>query len=125
MDISLGTRCIGHVDNIYRFRHARLENAEFGYWDLGVKKGGHMIGYALLGAAFCHALHGTRRAAKHFFIWAFVLTVLYAMSDEVHQTFTAGRTPAILDVGIDAIGGCMGIAAARWLRRRFPAEKTA
>ncbi|MDM7998197.1 MAG: VanZ family protein [Acidobacteriota bacterium] len=98
---------------------------EFGYWDLGVKKGGHMIGYALLGAAFCHALHGTRRAAKHFFIWAFVLTVLYAMSDEVHQTFTAGRTPAILDVGIDAIGGCMGIAAARWLRRRFPAEKTA
>jgi len=92
---------------------------EFGYWDLIVKKGGHMIGYALLGAAFCHALHGTRKAAKHFFIWAFALTVLYAMSDELHQKFTAGRTPAILDVGIDAIGGFIGIAAARWFRDRF------
>ncbi len=84
-----------------------------------------MFGYALLGAAFFHALNGTEKAKRNFFIWAFGLTVLYALTDEAHQRFTAGRTPAILDVGIDAIGGFIGIVSALWARRRFPSGKTA
>lgn len=35
--------------------------------------------------------------------------VLYAISDEYHQSFVVGRGPSILDVGIDTIGVFSGI----------------
>lgn len=34
-----------------------------------------------------------------------LLVLLYAVSDEYHQSFTANRTPAGLDIGIDLLGG--------------------
>lgn len=98
---------------------------KFGFWDYFIKKGGHMLGYALLAASFCHALRGAKRAARHPFVWAVCLTVLYAASDEWHQKFTAGRTAALLDVGIDAMGGLIGIAVMRWAYSRLPAPETA
>ena len=36
------------------------------------------------------------------------LAVLYACTDELHQSFVAGRGPALLDVGIDAAGALVG-----------------
>ena len=38
---------------------------------------------------------------------AWTLTVLYAMSDEWHQTMVAGRTGTIMDVGIDSLGAAL------------------
>ena len=42
-------------------------------------------------------------------IISFVVGVSYAITDEVHQSFTPGRTPSIIDVGIDSIGVLTGI----------------
>jgi VanZ family protein len=36
--------------------------------------------------------------------------VLYASSDEFHQSFVATRTASIIDVGIDTLGGTLAIA---------------
>jgi len=36
--------------------------------------------------------------------WALAVAVLYAITDELHQGFVAGRHPAVVDVGIDATG---------------------
>ena len=33
----------------------------------------------------------------------------YAVSDEIHQSFTPGRTPRLLDIGIDSLGVLTGI----------------
>ena len=49
---------------------------------------------------------------------AFALGVLYAISDEVHQTFVAGRHGAPLDVAIDAVGVAVGIAVWQSVRTR-------
>jgi VanZ family protein len=75
----------------------------FGLFDTLLKKGGHFLGYALLSLAYLYALPGqwpsrTRRLV------AVGLVVLYALSDEYHQSFTPGRRPSLLDVGIDGLG---------------------
>ncbi|PGS49155.1 VanZ family protein [Bacillus sp. AFS041924] len=45
---------------------------------------------------------------KHYFITGLLLTVLYAASDEFHQSFTADRTPLMQDVLIDSAGAIVG-----------------
>ena len=40
---------------------------------------------------------------------AFLICVLFAISDEFHQTFVNGRTGRILDVFIDSLGSIVGI----------------
>lgn len=92
---------------------------EFGIFDLLVKKGGHMLGYALLAASFFHGLDNGNRTPRFLLISAVLLAILYAASDEFHQSFTPGRSPAFNDVGIDTLGSVIGIAVLYFLRRRF------
>jgi VanZ family protein len=91
----------------------------FGSWDFMAKKGGHMLGYALLAAACYHALNSGRNASRSCFFIAFCLTVFYAMSDEWHQRFVTGRTSSLRDVGIDAIGGFISLALLLIAKMRF------
>jgi VanZ family protein len=88
-------------------------------WDTLAKKGGHIIGYALLGAAFLHALNYGKRFQPGRAVTAFCLIALYAISDEWHQGFTAGRTPSLRDVFIDAGGGLIGFAFWHVVRTRI------
>ena len=49
------------------------------------------------------------------------IALLYAASDELHQSFVEGRVGSPVDVCIDAAGvGLAGLAV--WLRRRSPAR---
>lgn len=50
----------------------------------------------------------------------FLIGVLYAFSDEWHQSFVPGRSPAASDLVFDAIGLAVGLrAAAWWWHREF------
>ena len=40
---------------------------------------------------------------------SFLVGLIYAITDEYHQSFVAGRGPAITDVCIDTAGVCIGI----------------
>ena len=71
----------------------------FGDWDEFFKKGGHMLGYALLATAFYHALNSSKRSIKLKFILVLCLVALYAASDEFHQRFTPGRSRFIPGCG--------------------------
>ena len=90
-----------------------------GSLDLLVKKGGHMIGYALLAASYHRALNKRKVITKQHLALAICLTVLYAASDEWHQSYTPGRNASFLDIGIDIIGGLIGISAVQWMQRRY------
>ena len=81
-----------------------------GGWDLVLRKLAHATEYAVLGALLVRA---TGRSGL-----AFALGVLYAISDEWHQTFVAGRLGAPLDVAIDAVGVACGVFLWQTLRAR-------
>jgi len=78
----------------------------FDIWDRLVKKGGHMLGYGLLALTYLFALGNTKRSL----IFAWLFAILYAMSDEFHQTFVLGRNGSAWDVLIfDNLGAAIGL----------------
>ena len=46
------------------------------------------------------------------FIVSIVISVLYAVSDEIHQIFVPSRVGAVADVFIDSLGATLGICIA-------------
>ncbi len=84
------------------------ELPNYGFWDILVKKGGHLIGYALLGAAWSYGLEMEGRRG---ILRAWALASLFALSDEFHQSFVPGRYPSLADVGIDSFGALLGAFA--------------
>jgi len=82
------------------------ELPNFNWADKLVKKSGHMIGYALLASSYWHGLGKPKDR-----LWlAWLLAILYAATDEYHQTFTPGRHPSIWDVLIfDNLGSVIGL----------------
>ena len=76
------------------------------WWVIIFRKLGHITGYALLTGAWWWALRDVTRRPL---LWAVGISLLYACSDEFHQTFVRGREGTPRDVAIDAVG--MAIAA--------------
>lgn len=68
-----------------------------------VVKAYHVTEYALL-FYFLQLLLRQRFQARYALIWSAVFALLYASSDEWHQTFVPGRGGTWVDVVIDSIG---------------------
>lgn len=85
--------------------------------DFIVRKAGHMAAFGILSLLIWGALSYSRvRLAVAI---SFVATVLYAASDEFHQSFTAGRHPSPVDVGIDSTGALIVLVTLMaWLHLR-------
>jgi len=80
-----------------------LPSAPDPWWDLLVKKGAHMAGYAILMVLWWRVL-ALRCSTRLAFGLAALLSIVYAVSDEVHQLYVPGRNGSAWDVGIDACG---------------------
>ncbi len=89
---------------------------KFGAWDLIGKKGGHLLGYAMLAAAYLHGFTHTRKPSRSAVLWAILFAALFAVTDEFHQSFTPNRTPSPVDVGIDSVGAALGAPFWMWIR---------
>ncbi len=76
-----------------------------------VRKLAHMFEFAVLAVLFVKAWP----AAKGRFIAAFVAAVIYACTDEFHQSFVVGRSSSLFDVAVDATGAAIGLALFYWL----------
>ncbi len=83
----------------------------FGEYDILVKKLGHATGYALLGIAYYFALPPRLRAGYRWML-ALLMAVLFALSDEFHQSFVEGRTSSLVDVMIDTAGAAVALTFA-------------
>ncbi len=46
-----------------------------------------------------------------------MICILYAISDEVHQSFVPGRGPGVMDVLIDSAGAMVGIGMYEMISR--------
>jgi VanZ family protein len=95
---------------IFAFSAVPSLGTGLGTWDLVLRKLAHLSEYVLLGLLLARAV---RRP-----VLAVALAAAYAVTDEVHQTFVAGRHGSPLDVAIDTLGALVGVVVwSRWSRR--------
>jgi len=74
-----------------------------------IRKSAHFLIYFGLGFLLRNAYHVTGYVNIKGSVYALTVSILYAISDEVHQIFVPGRGPGIKDVFIDSIGALAGI----------------
>lgn len=112
-------RLFGHDSGDISDRLFRLLN-------LLVRKIAHFTEYGVLGACslFCTAgffgddrsLAATGKRIPFFAAW--LICILYAASDEVHQYFVSGRYGTLTDVLIDSAGAVTGILVFRAILKK-------
>jgi len=82
-------------------------------YDFILRKLAHISEYAILTFLLIRALSRYQLSPKKIFIFSIFLSILYAFSDEYHQSFIYERTGAFRDVAIDSIGIFLV-----WLKKR-------
>ena len=82
------------------------------YINLAFRKMAHLCLFA--GLSFLMSLLLTSYEMKKWKVALFSIgfTVLYAISDEVHQMFVPNRAGTLFDVGVDSLGAVLGWACA-------------
>jgi len=72
--------------------------------DFLLKKNAHMFVYAVLYYLLYHGLSHIKIKQKQKWYVAFFICLVYAFSDEFHQSLVPGRSATIRDVGYDVLG---------------------
>lgn len=76
------------------------------------RKCGHLSAYGFLAFLLYFGL-GRQK------IWpAWLLTTIYAATDEIHQAFLPDRTGAVMDVGIDSVGALLTLSGLVYIRKK-------
>jgi VanZ family protein len=90
---------------------------------MGIRKTGHVSEYAVLALLVLWAL---RKSAEQPGPWsprharlALLIAALYAMSDEIHQSFVPSRQGSIWDVALDSAGAAAGLILCWWIGRKL------
>ena len=91
-----------------------------------VRKTAHFTEFAALGFFLLGHFKALelKTGLRHPMLCSSVAGFLYAVSDELHQSFTDGRSPGVLDVGIDSAGALFGILVMALLLFLFRRKKT-
>ena len=74
-----------------------------------IRKGAHLSIYTLVGIFIMSFISTYKIHLKYKFLISILVGLVYASSDEIHQSFIPGRTASIIDVGIDTSGVLLGI----------------
>ena len=95
------------IGPLLRWLFPNISDERLALAHLLVRKAAHFTEYAILGwlAARAFATSSSQKLRRHWFLIALALVVLYALSDEFHQSFVASRTASIYDSFIDMSGG--------------------
>lgn len=79
-------------------------------YDFILRKGAHITEFAILFLLLEQAFLNYALSLKKALFWAFLLAILYAVSDEFHQSFIAQRVGSPTDMVID----CFGVMLLIW-----------
>lgn len=92
-----------------------------------LRKLAHFTEYFALGSAVCGFFATFAMQPYRCGLVSFVLSVLYAISDELHQYFVPGRHASVLDVLLDSAGVLCGVLVmlglAALIRKRSAGKK--
>lgn len=78
-------------------------------FDFAIFKSIHMIEYAIFFLINYRAFFNTLNNKSYARLGAFFITIIYALSDELHQTFIPTREGKLRDIGFDTIGVCLAL----------------
>lgn len=67
----------------------------------------HFVEYAVLAGLIVFAMSPRKTLAVRIVI-AVLLATAFGVMDELHQSFTPGRTPDVMDVVVDSVGATLG-----------------
>lgn len=74
-----------------------------------IRKVAHFSIYTVVGLLLMGLLSTYKIKENWRMILSILLGMIYAVSDEIHQSFTPGRSPRIADVYIDTLGVILGV----------------
>lgn len=100
--------------------HPSAQVSEVHWQDFVLKKTIHIVEYAIFTTLIYRALKNSGVEKKEAGYYAIILAILYASSDEFHQSFTPGREPTVRDVIFDTIGGFLSVYALWKLLPKMP-----
>lgn len=95
---------VGIIETIIPFIEIDLD-----VWHFLIRKSAHFIAYFLLGIFIVHALIVSRMQVFQSGLLAIIISLLYAISDEIHQLYIPGRSGEVRDVIIDTLGASTGV----------------
>ncbi len=85
-----------------------------------IRKCAHFTLYALLGFLAYGAVKSTFSfSEKSYKKYSFVICVVYAIFDEIHQYFVPGRACRLYDIVIDGLGAVFGIFIFNYIGKRI------
>ncbi len=97
------------VKTVIRFLSPNISSHDLRLIHAVIRKAGHVIEYFMLGLLLFRAFRGgsTGLWKWRWSLFALIGVVLWAMSDEWHQSFVPTRAASVVDVGIDTAGGIL------------------
>ena len=109
-----------HFDQDFPSLSSAEQFEEMEAWSFAIRKTAHFLVYTVLGLLVSGAL-SVDLPIKRTLLAALIFGFLYAVSDEIHQSFVPGRACQFRDVCIDTAGVLLGsgvFALLRFLRGR-------
>lgn len=88
--------------------------------DFAIKKFAHVVIYGVLSIFVYRGQRAYGVSRRTSFLVAVLFSVIYGMTDEYHQSFIAGRTPKVRDVGFDTIGATLSLLTLWYTSRKMP-----
>ena len=110
------------VEPILRFLVPSISQDMIGVIHKALRKSGHIAEYFVLGLLLFRAFSGGSKEVR-IRRWVFsslIVLLLYAASDEFHQSYVSTRTASPYDVGLDVLGGAiaLGLSSLLHISRR-------
>ena len=82
------------------------------------RKSAHIFMYFVLGGLLYNVARTYSLATRKAVVLCILIAMSFAISDEIHQTFVAGRSGEVRDVLIDTTASAAGIGLYAWKDRR-------
>jgi VanZ family protein len=109
------------IEIVIRFLVPTITTQELDLIHVVIRKAGHITEYFILGLLLIRSFRGDSTSSWNW-RWSFLAVMvvgLWAVSDELHQSFVLTRTASAADVGIDTAAGILAqFVGALWHRYR-------
>jgi VanZ family protein len=97
------SKWLPHISFLYDGTRVTWEEP-YGMLEFFIRKAGHVSEFTILALLVGYALLAKPMKRSKVLVYTTLFSILYAASDEWHQTFVPGRTGHAIDVAVDTTG---------------------